>query len=146
MFIGAHLGMNADDLAYAARLLDTYPNYYLDIAAVISDLGRQPYTARRFFIKYQDRILFGSDGGFGLSPSTDWTPERLFRSYFEFLETENEYTEYPLQSITRQGDWRVHGLGLPSEVLEKLYFRNAARLIPPSADVISRLDALDPGS
>ena len=146
VFIGAHLGMNADDLAYAARLLDTYPNYFLDIAAVISDLGRQPYTARRFFIKYQDRILFGSDGGFGLSSRTDWTPERLFRSYFEFLETENEYTEYPLQSITRQGDWRVHGLGLPSEVLEKLYFRNAARLIPPSADVISRLDALDPGS
>ena len=146
VFIGAHLGMNADDLAYAARLLDTYPNYFLDIAAVISDLGRQPYTARRFLIKYQDRILFGSDGGFGLSSRTDWTPERLFRSHFEFLETENEYTEYPLQSISRQGDWRVHGLGLPSEVLEKLYFRNAARLIPPSADVISRLDALDPGS
>jgi predicted TIM-barrel fold metal-dependent hydrolase len=59
-----HLGMNADDLEYVARLLDTYPNYYVDMSSVVQDLGRQPYSAREFFIRYQDRILFGTDGGY----------------------------------------------------------------------------------
>jgi len=143
IFIGAHMGMNADDLEYAARLLDRYPNYYLDMSTAVSELGRQPYTARKFFIRYQDRILFGSDGGYRLSPDRDWTAERMYRSYFEFLETENEYVEYPLQSITKQGSWRVTGLGLPPEVLEKIYRGNALRLIPPSEQVIARLDALE---
>ena len=144
IFIGAHLGMNADDLAYAASLLDRFPNYYVDMSTVVSDLGRQPNTARRFFIKYQDRILFGSDGGFKLRPKDGWTPERMWRSYFEFLETDNEYIDYPLQSITKQGNWKVSGLNLPPEVLEKVYSLNAQRLIPSSRDVIARLEALEP--
>lgn len=139
-FIGAHVGMNEDDLGYAAQLLDRYPNYYVDIAAVVHALGRQPYTARRFFIRYQDRILFGTDGGFGLKADGDgWTPERLFRSYVEFLETDNEYLEYPLADIARQGRWRIYGLDLPAEVLEKIYVRNAERLIPTEAAIVERL-------
>ena len=106
-------------------------------------MSAQPNSARRFFIKYQDRILFGSDGGFMLRPKDGWTPERMWRSYFEFLETDNEYIDYPLQSITKQGNWKVSGLNLPDEVLEKIYSLNARRLIPPSADVIARLDALE---
>ena len=76
-------------------------------------------------------------------PDKDWTAERMWRSYFEFLETDDEYIEYPLQSITKQGNWRVFGIQLPPEVLEKIYFRNAERLIPPEATVIARLDALE---
>ena len=143
-FIGAHLGMNPDDLQYAAYLLDKYPNYYVDMSSVVSELGRHPYSTRSFFIKYQDRIVFGTDGGYGLDPATGWTPERMFRSYFEFLETENEYIEYPQQSITKQGSWRVYGINLPPEVLEKIYVLNARKLMPSEADVRARLAALQP--
>ncbi len=142
-FIGAHFGMNPDNLAYAGYLLDKYPNYYVDMSSVVQELGREPYSARRFFIKYQDRILFGTDGGYGLeSAGTGWTAERMFRSYLEFLETDNEYIEYPLYGLTKQGNWRVYGLSLPDEVLEKIYVKNAERLIPAEAAVVARLDAL----
>ncbi|MGE0114213.1 MAG: amidohydrolase family protein [Steroidobacteraceae bacterium] len=143
-FIGAHFGMNPDNLAYAAYLLDKYPNYYVDMSSVVQELGREPYSARKFFIKYQDRILFGTDGGFGLQASGDgWTPERLFRSYLEFLETDNEYIEYPMFGLTKQGNWRIYGLDLPDEVLEKIYSKNAARLIPSQAAVIAKLNEVD---
>jgi predicted TIM-barrel fold metal-dependent hydrolase len=145
IFIGAHMGMNEDDLAYAARLLDKYPNYYLDMSSTVHALGRQPYTARRFFLQYQDRILFGTDGGFGLvAQGKGWTGERMFRSYLEFVETDNEYIEYPLMDITHQGNWRVHGLKLPPEVLEKIYVRNAERLIPTEEQVKARLAGGEP--
>jgi predicted TIM-barrel fold metal-dependent hydrolase len=128
IFIGAHVAEVPEDLAYLGHLLDTYPNFYVDISSRIPELGRQPYTARRFFIRYQDRILFGTDGGYALG-TTDWTAERYFRSYMEFLETDNEYIEYPLWGINKQGRWRVYGLHLPDEVLRKVYYENAARLI-----------------
>jgi predicted TIM-barrel fold metal-dependent hydrolase len=141
-FIGAHLGMNDDDLAYAAYMLDTYPNYNVDMSSVVHSLGRQPYTARRFFIRYQDRILFGTDGGYKQAAGGDgWTAERMYRSYFEFLETENDYIDYPMSDITKQGYWRVYGLNLPPEVLEKIYFRNAQRLMPSEADIKARAAA-----
>ncbi len=139
-FIGAHFGMDADDLEYVAYLFDKYPNYYVDISAVVQELGREPYSTRRFFIRYQDRILFGTDGGFGMEAGGEgWTTERMYRSYFEFLETDNEYIKYPMSDISKQGMWRVYGIHLPAEVLEKIYFRNAERLIPPSAEVLTRL-------
>lgn len=143
-FVGAHFGMNPDDLAYASELLERYPNYYLDMSSVVSELGRQPYSTRDFFIRWQDRILFGTDGGFALGEK-GWTGERLFRSYFEFLETRNEYMEYPMQSITKQGTWRVYGLDLPPEVLEKVYRGNALRLIPEAEEVRRRIAELDAG-
>jgi predicted TIM-barrel fold metal-dependent hydrolase len=142
IFIGAHLGSNEEDLAYAASLLERFPNYYVDMSARVAALGRQPYTARDFFIRYQDRILFGSDGGFGLDPDKDWTPERFYRSHFEFLETYNEYIDYPLSDVMLQGRWRVHGIGLPTEVLEKIYRRNAERLLPSGEFITARLGQL----
>jgi len=140
IFIGAHMGMSEDNLAEVAARLDRYPNYYVDMAAVAHALGRQPVTARRFFIKYQDRILFSTDGGYGLvNQEPGWTPERLFRSYIEFLETANEYVEYPMWGAHSQGRWRIYGLSLPDEVLEKVYVRNAERIIPTAAAVAERL-------
>ena len=140
-WIGAHMGMNDDDLDYASYMLEKYPNYNVDMSSVVHSLGRQPYTARRFFIRYQDRILFGSDGGYKLAPagSDGWTTERMYRSYFEFLETENEYADYPQSDITKQGHWRVYGLNLPPEVLEKIYYKNALRLLPSHEAVVARL-------
>lgn len=128
VFIGAHMGDNAEDLNYVAYLLDKYPNYYVDISARLPELGRQPYTAREFFIKYQDRILFGSDGGYALG-GEGWEPERFYRTYFEFLETDNEYFEYPLADIQKQGRWRIYGVNLPDEVLQKIYYKNAAKIL-----------------
>jgi predicted TIM-barrel fold metal-dependent hydrolase len=127
-FIGAHMGGSPEDLATLAADLDAYPNYYVDIASRIPELGRQPYTARRFFIEYQDRILFATDGGYALG-TTEWTAERYFRSYLEFLQTANEHIEYPLWGINRQGRWRVDGLDLPDDVLRKILHDNAAKLL-----------------
>lgn len=139
-FIGAHMGMNDDDLAQAAAMLDRHPNYYVDMSSVVHSLGRQPNTTRRFFLKYQDRILFGTDGGYALeNEGKGWTPERYFQSYFEFLETDNDWMEYPLWGVNKQGRWHVSGLNLPPEVLEKIYFRNAEKLLPSHADVNMRL-------
>jgi predicted TIM-barrel fold metal-dependent hydrolase len=128
IFIGCHMGFNPDNLKYAAHLLDTYPNYYVEMSTVLSDLGRQPYTARKFFIKYQDRILFGTDGGndFG---EKGWTFEKYYRTYFEFLETENEDFSYPLQGVVNQGNWKICGIDLPDSVLEKVYYKNAANIL-----------------
>ncbi len=128
IFIGCHMGWNSDDLEYAAYLLDTYPNYYLDLSTTLSELGRQPYTARKFFIKYQDRILFGTDGG-SLFNVKGWTVAKFYRAYFEFLETENEYIDYPMQGAINQGSWKIYGINLPDEVLEKIYYKNAEKLL-----------------
>jgi len=117
-FIGAHFGNNAEDLGAVGKALDAYPNLNVDIDARISELGRQPYTARKFFIKYQDRILFG----------TDTTPRRdAFRIYYRFLETEDEYFDCAA-SHHLQGFWRIYGVYLPDEVLEKIYSKNADRI------------------
>jgi predicted TIM-barrel fold metal-dependent hydrolase len=139
IFIGAHIGSNEDDLAYASHLLDKYPNYYVDMAARVAALGREPYTARRFLIKYQDRVLFATDGGFGMADTEPgWTAERYFRSHFEFLETANEYIEYPQWPLS-QGRWRVYGVDLPPEVLEKIYAGNIERLLPTHEAILARL-------
>jgi len=128
IFVGAHVGNNEEDLRYVRYLLDTYPNYYVDISSRPSELGRQPYTAREFFMTYQDRILFGTDGGYGLGMK-DWSIERFYRTYFCFLETANEYFDYPLWGVNNQGRWKIYGLYLPDEVLQKVYYRNAAQLL-----------------
>jgi predicted TIM-barrel fold metal-dependent hydrolase len=118
-FINTHFGNNAEDLAAVAEKLDTYPNMVVDIDARISELGRQPYTARRFFLKYHDRIMFGTD-----------TPPRreAFRIYYRFLETDDEYFDCSA-SHHRQGFWNIYGLYLPRKVLEKVYFKNAERYL-----------------
>jgi predicted TIM-barrel fold metal-dependent hydrolase len=138
-FIGAHFGDNAADLDGAAELLDRYPNYHVEFASRLSDLGRQPRRTREFFIRYQDRIMFGSDGGYALG-RTGWPVERFYRRHFEFLETANEMMDYPLAEITRQGDWKISGLELPDTVLRKIYRENVLRLLP-SAEAVRKAAA-----
>jgi predicted TIM-barrel fold metal-dependent hydrolase len=117
-FICAHFGNNPEDLATVGKWLDTYPNMYIDIDARISELGRQPYTARKFILKYQDRIMFG----------TDTTPRRdAYQMYYRFLETDDEYFDCA-SSHQRQGFWMIYGIYLPKAVLEKVYRTNAERL------------------
>ncbi len=141
-FIGAHLGDNAADLDRAAELLDRYPNYHVEFSSRLSDLGRQPRRTREFFIRYQDRIMFGSDGGFALGPG-GWPVERFYRRHFEFLETANEMMDYPLAEITRQGDWKIAGLELPDSVLRKIYRENVLRLLP-SAEAVRKAASAPP--
>jgi predicted TIM-barrel fold metal-dependent hydrolase len=119
-FIGAHVGCYAEDLVWVGTLLDRCPNFHVDISARIGELGRQPYTARRFFLKYSDRILFGSDMGPDLE---------AYRIMYRFLETDDEYFNYSPAAIPMQGRWYIQGLFLPEDVLEKVYFRNAERIL-----------------
>jgi len=118
-FIGAHFGNNPEDLDTVGQWLDKYPNFYVDIDARINELGRQPYSCRRFFLKYQDRILFGTD----TTPKAD-----AYRLYYRFLETDDEYFD-TAESHHRQGFWMIYGIFLPEDVLEKIYFSNAVRLL-----------------
>ena len=119
-FIGAHVAEHPEDLAYVSKLLDRNPNLHVDIGARCAELGRQPYTAREFFLKYANRILFG----------TDLIPEvNMYRLHYRFLETRDEYFEYPSHA-SRQGRWSIYGLFLPDEVLRKVYRENAIRLLP----------------
>ena len=117
-FICAHFANNPEDLAAVGRWLDSYPNMYVDVDARISELGRQPYTARRFFLKYQDRIMFGTD----TAPNRD-----AYRMYYRFLETDDEYFDC-VSGHHRQGFWMIYGLFLPEDVLKKIYHKNAERL------------------
>jgi predicted TIM-barrel fold metal-dependent hydrolase len=115
-FVAAHVASYPENLGWVGSMLDAHPNVYVDISARINELGRQPYTAREFFIRYQDRILFGSD----CPPGSDSYP-----LYYRFLETWDEYFDYG----GGLGRWRIYGVSLPDEVLDKLYRRNAERVI-----------------
>jgi len=121
-FICAHMANTTHDLARLASMLDTFPNVHVEISAQINELGRQPYTAREFFLKYQDRVLFGTDNiGDALSPPH-------YRLYFRFLETADEYFPFSPEA-EGQGWWRIYGLYLPDEVLKKVYRENAMKLV-----------------
>jgi predicted TIM-barrel fold metal-dependent hydrolase len=129
-FVALHAGNFAEDLGAVAEALDRYPNLHVDIAARIGELGRQPRTARRFFDRYQDRILFGTDA----VPDGKETPQQIFGDqlyeiYYRFLETEDEYFDYAPAPVPPQGRWRIYGLGLPAQILRKVYYNNAARLL-----------------
>lgn len=129
-FIGAHVAGNAEDLATVAKWLDKYPNLYVETAARIAELGRQPVTARKFLIKYADRILFGTDG--------PRSAERMY-PHWRFFETEDEYFPYADTPFPPQGFWNIYGIGLPDDVLKKLYHENAARLITGIQDRLNRV-------
>jgi predicted TIM-barrel fold metal-dependent hydrolase len=128
-FIAAHVASSAEDLSRVGSWLDKYPNLYVDTTARIAELGRQPLTARKFLIKYHDRVLFGTDGL--------RVPERL-HYHWRFFETEDEYFPYAEGVFPPQGFWRIYGVSLPSEVLTEIYAENAARIIP---GVLERLKA-----
>ncbi|HMU33460.1 MAG TPA: amidohydrolase family protein [Pyrinomonadaceae bacterium] len=118
-FVCAHLAERSEDLAYVANLLDENPNLFVDIGARTAELGRQPFTAREFFLNHADRILFG----------TDLVPEvEMYRLHFRFLETRDEYFDYPSHA-SRQGRWQIYGIDLPDDVLKKIYSENALRLL-----------------
>ena len=119
-FIGAHVGCCAENLEWVGALMDQCPNFNVDISARIGELGRQPYTACRFFLKYSDRILFGSD----LGPDLE-----SYKLAYRFLETDDEYFNYNVSDVPQQGRWYVYGLYLPDEVLQKVYYLNAKRLL-----------------
>lgn len=116
-FINAHLGWFGSNLAKLSELLETFPNMYTEIGAVIAELGRQPRAAKAFLTKYQDRVLFGKDS---------WVPEE-YETYFRVLETEDEYFPYHKRY---HAFWRMYGIGLPDEVLKKIYYKNALQLLP----------------
>ncbi len=116
-FINAHMGWLANDLGKLGKLLDEMPNMHVGTGAIIAELGRQPRFAKAFFIKYQDRILFGKDS---------WKPEE-FPTYFRVLESNDEYFPYHKKY---HAFWAMYGLDLPDEVLKKVYYKNALRIVP----------------
>jgi predicted TIM-barrel fold metal-dependent hydrolase len=115
-FIAAHFGWHANDLKRAAALLDTYPNVVVEVGAILYDLGRQPKAAHDFFIKYQDRILFGKDA---------FQPEE-YPYYWRVFETSDEYFDYYRDY---HAFWKLYGMNLPDDVLRKVYYQNALRVI-----------------
>jgi predicted TIM-barrel fold metal-dependent hydrolase len=120
-FIVAHVGSYAENLKQVSGWLDTYPNMYIDVAARIDQLGRQPYTARAFIERHQDRILFGSD----YEPTL--TPADFYPIHYRFFETNDEYFDHPFAGFL--GIWKIYGIGLNDAVLEKIYFKNAQRVL-----------------
>jgi predicted TIM-barrel fold metal-dependent hydrolase len=119
-FVGAHVGCAAEDLERVGRLLDENPNLSVDIAARLGELGRQPYTARDFFLRHADRILFGVD----MEPD----PEQ-YAIHYRFLETLDESFDYGTEPVPGQGRWQIHGIGLPDDVLRRVYRDNARRIL-----------------
>ena len=116
-FINAHMGWYPNDLNKLDSLMDIFPNMYAEIGAVIAELGRQPRAAKKFFEKRQDRILFGKDS---------YVPDE-YATYFRVLETEDEYFPYHKKY---HAFWRMYGLGLSDEILKKVYYKNALKIIP----------------
>ena len=129
-FVVLHVGNFAENLANVSENLDRFSNMFVDIGARIGELGRQPRTSRKFFDRYQDRILFGTDA----TPHGDEFPQQVFNDklyeiYFRFLETEDEYFDYAPAKIPPQGRWRIYGINLPDPILRKVYYENSGRLL-----------------
>ena len=126
VFILPHVANHAENLGYVARLLDDNENVFIDFSARLDELGRQPYSSREFFMKYQDRIIFGTD----MPANTDSSAD-MYRCYFRFLETYDESFYSPDYDGTfNRARWPICGIGLPGEVLEKIYYKNILKLIP----------------
>ena len=117
IFVLAHLGWHAQDLARLGRMFDSLPNLYAEAGAVLYDLGRQPFTGHDFFVKYQDRLLFGKDA---------FQPDE-YPYYWRVFETRDEYFDYYRDY---HAFWKMYGLGLPDPVLKKVYYGNALKIIP----------------
>lgn len=116
-FIAAHLAWLGNDLTRLGKMLDELPNVSTEIGAVLHELGRQPRAARAFLIKYQDRVLMGKD---------IWNADE-YATYFRVLETDDEYFDYYRK---RHAFWKMYGLALPDDVLKKIYYKNALKLMP----------------
>ena len=116
-FVAAHFGWHANDLARASKMMDEFPNVVTEVGAILYDLGRQPRAAREFFVKYQDRILFGKDA---------WEPSE-YPYYWRVFETKDEYFDYYRDY---HAFWKLYGMDLPDGVLKKVYYQNAVKLLP----------------
>ena len=128
-FVALHVA-NSENLAYVSECMDRHPNLHVEIGALIGELGRQPRAARKFFDRYQDRILFGTDAvPKGVETPQQIFGEKLYEIYYRFLETEDEYFDYAPWHIPPQGRWRIYCLGLPETILRNVYLGNAARLL-----------------
>ncbi len=130
-FVALHVGHWAENLPAVGAMLDRFPNVHIEIGARIGELGRQPRQSRRFFDKYQDRIMFGTDA----IPNGTETPQQVFgldlyQIYYRFLQTEDEYFDYAPAPVPPQGRWQIYGLGLPEAILKKVYLDNALRALP----------------
>jgi len=131
-FVALHVGNRSEDLDYVESCLDRYPNMHVEIGARIGEIGRQPRAAKRFFERYQDRILFGTDAippPLGLETPQQIFGDELYEIYFRFLETADEYFDYAPAPAPPQGRWRIYGLELEETILKKVYHNNAARLL-----------------
>src|SRR6185369_426446 len=139
MFIAVHFGNDPEDPDRVAKMLDRYPNFFIDTAARVPEIGRHPVERmRRFYEKYQDRILFGTDTGVGATqeemmygsngeaPPTRADEVRFFTQTWRYFETLDRQMESPTPI---QGRWKIDGVGLPEKILRKVYFDNAARLL-----------------
>jgi predicted TIM-barrel fold metal-dependent hydrolase len=131
-FVALHVGHDAENLAFVGESLDRFPNMRVELGARVGELGRQPGTARKFFDRYQDRILFGTDAV--PPPVGESTPQQVFKDelyeiYYRFLETDDEYFDYAPAPVPPQGRWRIYGIGLPDGILRKVYHENAVRLL-----------------
>src|SRR5438477_1076788 len=129
-FIVLHVGNDAENLSYVSACMDRYPNMSVELGARIGELGRQPRTSRKFFDKYQDRILFGTDAvPNGMDTPQQIFGEKLYEIYYRFLETEDEYFDYWPASVPPRGRWQFYGIGLLDSILKKIYYENAARIL-----------------
>ena len=130
-FVALHVGHWAENLPAVGEMLDKFPNVHIEIGARLGELGRQPRQSRKFFDKYQDRIMFGTDA----VPNGTETPQQffgmdLYEIYYRFLQTEDEYFDYAPAPVPPQGRWQIYGLGLPESILKKVYLDNALRALP----------------
>src|SRR5438552_4770536 len=126
-FVALHVANWPENLDYVSRLLDSLPNVMIEFGAREAELGRQPRRAREFFLKYQDRIMFGTDNGM---------EEEMYRNHFRWLETADEYFDY--WGYPAQGRWKIYGMELPDSVLEKVYHKNAERIFAQFKDATGR--------
>lgn len=121
-FVGVHVGGYAENLSWVARMLDSYSNFHVDIAARVAELGRQPRATRDLIVSHPDRVLFGID---------EFPPEREnYAIYFRFLETRDEHFPHSTEPVPLMGRWAISGLDLPDDVLRKVYAENALRIVP----------------
>ena len=131
-FLLLHVGNDAENLGFVGQTLDRFPNTYVETGARVGELGRQPRTSRKFFDKYQDRVLFGTDAvppPFGNETPQQVFGDALYEIYYRFLETEDEYFDYAPAPVPPQGRWSIYGIGLPDAILKKVYESNAVRLM-----------------
>jgi predicted TIM-barrel fold metal-dependent hydrolase len=138
-FISAHLSNSGHDLAQLARWLDEHPNMYVDISGRVPELGRQPYSARRFLLRYQDRVMFGTDR----YPGQRDQPRNAI--YYRFLETEDEYFNYYDNPFPTEGEWRIYGMFLPDEPQKKIYHDNAERALAGELPLVTPASAPSKG-